>query len=130
MVFQLDKCNVLRATRRKCPVSNSYSLKGYQLEEVTTTKYLGVDMSNNLLWKAYIYRIVKKANSTLGFLQRNLRISNTDAKAAAFQALVQPTLDICASLWSTHTELAKHSWKWCKGRLPGIVQTGITIPAV
>ena len=107
---------MLQATRRKCPGSYSYSLKGYQLEKVTTTKYLGVDMSKNLLWKAYIYRIVKKANSTLGFLQRNLRISNTDTKAAAYSALVQPTLDYFASKWSTHTELTKHIWKWCKRR--------------
>ena len=54
MVFHPDKCNVLRVTRRKRPVCYSYSLKGHQLEEVTTAKYLGVDMSNNLLWKDHI----------------------------------------------------------------------------
>ena len=83
MAFNPDKCNVLRVTRRKRPVCYSYSLKGHQLEEVTTAKYLRVDMSNNLLWKDHIDRIVKKANCTLGFLRRNLRISNTDTKAAA-----------------------------------------------
>ena len=39
MAFHPDKCNVLRVTRRKGPVSYSYSLKGHQLEEVTTAKY-------------------------------------------------------------------------------------------
>ena len=82
MAFHPDRCNVLRVTRS--PVSYSYSLKGHQLEEVTTAKYLGVDLSNNLLWKDHIDRIVKKANCTLGFLRKNMRISNTDTKAAAY----------------------------------------------
>ena len=65
-------------------------------------------MSNNLLWKDHIDRVVKKAICTLGFLRRNLRISNTDTKAAAYSALVRPTLEYCASVWSPHTEQSKH----------------------
>ena len=64
VTFHPDKCNLLRFTRRKHPFSNSYSLKGCQLEEVTTAKYLGVDMSNNLLWKDHIDQIVKKVRKT------------------------------------------------------------------
>ena len=108
MAFHADNCNVLRVTRRKRPVSYSYSLKGHQLEEVTTAKYLGVDMSNNLLWKVHIDCIVKKANCMLGFLQTNLQISNTDTKAAAYSALLQSTLEYCASVWRPHTEQSKH----------------------
>ena len=38
-------------------------------------RYLGVDLSSNLDWKEHIDRTVKKANSVLGFLRRNLRIN-------------------------------------------------------
>ena len=73
-------------------------------------------MSNNLLWKDHIDRIVKKANCTLGFLRRNLRISNTDTKAAAYSALVRPTLEYCASVWSPHTEQSKHKLEMVQRR--------------
>ena len=116
MAFHPDKCNVLRVTRRKRPVSYSYSLKGHQPEEVTTAKYLGVDMSNNLLWKDHIDQLVKKANCTLGFLRRNLRISNTDTKAAAYSTRVRPTLEYCASVWSPHTEQSKHKLEMVQRR--------------
>ena len=55
-------------------------------------------MTNNLLWKDHIDQIAKKANCTLGFLQRNLRIINTDKKVAAYSALVRPTLEYCAMI--------------------------------
>ena len=116
MAFHPDKCNVLRVTRRKRPASYSYLLKGHQLEEVTTAKYLGVDMSNNLLGKDHIDRIVKKADCTLGFLQRNLRISNTDTKTAAYSALVRLTLEYCVSVWSPHTEQSKHKLEMVQRR--------------
>ena len=51
---------------------------------------------------------MKKANCTLGFLRRNLPISNTDTKAAAYSALVRPTLEYYASVWSPHTKQSKH----------------------
>ena len=53
-------------------------------------------MSNNLLWKDNIDQIVKKTNCMLVFLRRNLQIINTNTKAAAYSALVRPTLEYCA----------------------------------
>ena len=116
MAFHPDKCNVLRVTKKKRPVNYSYTLKGHHLEEVTTARYLGVDLSNNLVWKDRIDRIVKKANCTQGFLRRNLRISNTDTKAAAYSSLVRPTLEYCASVWNPHTDQSTHKLEMVQRR--------------
>ena len=94
----------------------SYSLKGHQLEEVTTAKYLGVDLSSTLLWKDHIGRIVENANCTLGFLKGNLRISNSDTKAAACSTLVRPTLEYCVSVWSSYTAQSKHKLEMVQRR--------------
>ena len=80
MSFHPDKCNVLRVTKKRTPINSTYKLKGQELEELSTSKYLGVDLSNNLEWKEHTNRTVKKANSVLGFLRRNLRINNVDTK--------------------------------------------------
>ncbi|MEW8542121.1 MAG: reverse transcriptase domain-containing protein, partial [Candidatus Thiodiazotropha sp.] len=116
MAFHPDKCNVLRVTRAKSPVQFSYHLKGQQLEEVTTSKYLGVDLSSSLQWKDHIDRTVKKANSTLGFLRRNLRISSSDTKATAYMTLVRPTLEYCASVWNPYTAQSKQQLEMVQRR--------------
>jgi hypothetical protein len=38
-------------------------------------------------WRSHIDKTVKKANSTLGFLRRNLKVSNQDTKTAAYKTL-------------------------------------------
>ena len=52
----------------------------------------------------HIDKITKKANSTLGFLRRNLRISNTSVKSNAYTSLVRPHLEYCSSVWSPYTK--------------------------
>lgn len=52
------------------------------------SKYLGVDITTNLSWNAHIDGFVKKGNSLLGFLQRNLRVNSQETKASAYFTLV------------------------------------------
>ena len=106
MSFHPDKCNVLRVSRSKTPIISNYHLKGHQLETAETTKYLGVDLSYNLSWNHHIDRTVKKGNSMLGFLKRNLKISNKDTKSAAYFSLVRPNLEYCASVWNLYNKQA------------------------
>jgi hypothetical protein len=68
------------------------------------SKYLGVYISQNLSWNHHIDTITKKANSTLGFLRRNLQIRNQDVKGMAYKSLVRPTLEYCSSVWSPYTK--------------------------
>ena len=69
MSFNPDKCEVLRITnKRKGIIASEYSIHGSVLRTVESAKYLGVTISRNLSWKPHINSIIKKANSTLGFL--------------------------------------------------------------
>ena len=102
MSFHPDKCNIMRVTRSKNPIIFNYQLKGHTLEAADTTKYLGVDLCGDLQWNQHVDRIVKKANSMLGFLKRNLEISSQDTKTAAYYTLVRPNLEYCASVWNPH----------------------------
>ena len=42
---------------------------------------------------------------TLGFLRRNLRISNANIKSIAYFSLVRPNLEYCSSVWNPHTRV-------------------------
>ena len=50
MRFHPQKCNVIRITKKKTPVITNYHLHDYILEEVDSTKYLGVTIHKSFSW--------------------------------------------------------------------------------
>ena len=81
MSFNPSKCQVLHITRAKCPIQTRYILHGTVLESVHSAKYLGVTISDNLSWTPHIDSVSKKANQTLGFLKRNIKVHNRSIEA-------------------------------------------------
>ena len=108
MEFNPSKCQVIHITKSKTPIKNNYFLHGIQLESVPSAKYLGIDVSEDLSWSPHINRICKKANQTLGFLRRNLKIKNESVKAMAFKTLVRPQLEYASVVWSPHSAKLIH----------------------
>ena len=100
MSFNPSKCQVLHITRAKCPIQPDT----YFLESVLSAKYLGVTISDNLSWTPHIDSVSKKANQTLGFLKRNIKVHNKDLKSTAYTTLVRPQLEYASTVWSPHTE--------------------------
>ena len=49
-----------------------YKIRDYLIREVTSAKYLGVTISQNISWSKHIDIITCKANPILASLQRNL----------------------------------------------------------
>ena len=75
-----SKCQVLHITRSKQPLNTQYTLHDQVLEATVTAKYLGVTISKDLSWNDHISPIISKANSTLGFVKRNVKTSNVKVK--------------------------------------------------
>ena len=92
MRFNATKCYIMSLTRNPA-TSFFYSLGNTTLKQVSTNPYLGLHFSANLSWSTHINYITKKANSTLGFLRRNLRQCLTTCKRNAHLALVRPLLE-------------------------------------
>ena len=71
---------------------------------MTSAKYLGVTIQDDLKWNSHVTNITKKANNTLAFLRRNIRIKSTDLKTCnAYKALVRPLVEYASSVWDPHT---------------------------
>ena len=73
-----------------------YSLKGHILDKENKedyTKNLGVELQSSLSWNHHIDQTVKKANSMLGFLRRNLRVKSEQTKATAYCSMFRPLLE-------------------------------------
>ena len=67
--------------------------------ENVTAKYHGIMQQHNAKFDQHINTVVTKANRTLGFLRRNLRIGATNIKAQAYKSLVHPTLEYSRTVW-------------------------------
>ena len=91
-------------TRARNPVSSNFTLKVHTLDMDDSTWYLGVEMQSNMSWNQHMDQTIKKANSTLGFLCRNLRVSNEETKSTAYFSMVRPILEYCSSVWSPYTK--------------------------
>ena len=102
MEFNPSKCQVIHTTRSKNPIPTQYTLHNCILESVSSTKYLGVDISSDLSWVTHINRISKKANSTLGFLRR--KIHSESLKSSVYKVLVRPQLEYCSTVWCPFTD--------------------------
>jgi len=74
----------------KNPIPTQYTLHNCMLESVSSAKYLGVDISSDLSWNTHINGISKKANDTLGFLRRNIKIHSDLLKSSAYKVFVRP----------------------------------------
>ena len=103
MQFHPQKCSTLRVTRKRLKTIPTYELHGHTLENVKTTKYLGVTIQSNMQWDFHIDSISKKASKTLGFVRRNLKICNKKTKETAYKALVRPILEYSATVWDPCT---------------------------
>ncbi len=71
MSFNPDKYEVLRVTNKRKTYPATYSIRGQELKQVDSAKYLGVDIDSKLMWNSHIDHITKKTNGTKAFLQRN-----------------------------------------------------------
>ena len=103
MSFHPDKCNILRVTTKKQPIHFYYNMHGHILESVKTAKYLGITLSSDLKWNSHIQQTTAKANRSLSFIRRNLRINSKTIKERAYQTLVRPKLEYCCTVWDPYT---------------------------
>ena len=72
------------------------------LERTDSATYLGVELSSDLTWAAHINKTCKKANKSLAFLRRNLKIKDPKIKEMAYKGLVRPVLEYCSPVWNPH----------------------------
>ena len=100
MKFNLEKCHV---TRNKTINKTQYMLHGQLLETVSQAKYLGITITSDLWWNAHINSISLKANRSLGFLRRNLKVSSIQIKTLAYFTFVRPILENSCTVWDPYT---------------------------
>ena len=101
MRFNASKCYILSVEKKS---TYFYKLCDTILKEVQSNPYLGVLFSNDMKWSNHINKICKKANSTLGFLRRNLYRCPSSCRKNAYISLVRSLLEYGAVVWDPYTK--------------------------
>ena len=56
-------------------------------------------------WNEHVCSVVKKANSSIGFLRRNLQIHQKHIKENAYKTLVRPQTEYASTVWDPFTQV-------------------------
>ena len=90
-------------TRKRTTLQSQYQLHGHTLNNTEEIKYLGVTITKDLRWDSHVNKVINKANKTLGFLRRTLKIGSVATKERAYKTLARPTLEYACSVWDPYT---------------------------
>ena len=99
MRFHSSKC-----TNKRNPVQVNYQLHGHILACVSSAKYIGITVTDDLRWDTHIKSICDKANRTIGFLRRNLSVGSVSIKQQAYFSLVRPLVEYASTVWDPYTQ--------------------------
>ena len=89
-------------SHNKVQKPNSHTVYSSQL-------HTGICIFSKISWCRHLFRpimnrISKKANNTLGFLRRNIKIHYESLKSSAYKVLVRPQLEYCFTVWCPFTD--------------------------
>ena len=82
MAFNEAKCHQLTVTKKRTKISTSYKLHNQTLDKVTSAKYLGIEITENLHWGKHIQETTAKANKVRETSRDAQQISRHIAKKA------------------------------------------------
>lgn len=100
MKLNPTKCKSMRISRTSNHVLPcDYLLSNVSLTQVTSYKYLGIIISDNLSWQNHVDYITSNANRSLGYLRRNFSLAPTNLKLLLYKTLVRSKLEYASSVW-------------------------------
>lgn len=115
MELNINKCKSMRISRTNV-MSPTYLLNNTPLECVTSYRYLGVHITNNLSWKTHIDHITAKANRTLGYIRRNFSLAPSSLKLLLYTTYIRPQLEYASSVWDPGHVTLIHSLEAIQNR--------------
>ena len=89
-------------TNKIKPIISTYTIHDTLLSVTDSAKYLGVVIDSKLQWKTQYTDTIKKCNSTLAFLKRNLSRAPEFVKKKCYTTLVRPKLEYASAIWDPH----------------------------
>ena len=102
--FNVQKCKLMYVSRKtQSPFTPCLRLHNQQLEMVSTYKYLGLLLSNDLSWSQHIKYLCSKARKILGLIYRRFyQFSSSESLLQMYLSLVRPNVEYASQVWSPY----------------------------
>ena len=100
--LNIDKTKTMLISRKKVKPALNIWVNGSKIEVVTTFRYLGVNISDDLSWQPHINYLCSRAKQRLGFIYRTFTQANVQCLAHLYKSLVKPLLEYCSAVWDPH----------------------------
>ena len=97
----------MQVSRSHKPLQHFYSLGNEILQEVSDSKYLGIQIDNKLDWNKHISTVAARGQSKLAFLNRNLKGCPKKLRDTAYISLIRPALEYSCYVWHPHKKSNK-----------------------
>ena len=104
--LNINKCKFMLLSRKKHPSTITTVISGNQLEQVSSYRYLGFLVTEDLKWSDHIQLICSKARKQLGYIYRQFYKSNANSATlrSLYIALVRPILEYGACIWDPYLQ--------------------------
>ena len=81
-----------------------FSIDDQDIEMITSTRYLGIQIDSKLNWDKHIDTIKTKANRALGLIKYSKKYLPSDVLNKMYRGIVEPHLSYCCSVWGCSSE--------------------------
>ena len=89
--------------KKKCLMASNQafqpSIREEHIEVICNTKYLGVQIDENLTWKNQIKSVTEKACRAIGFLKYAKHFLPETIVKTLYTSIVEPHFQYCCSVW-------------------------------
>ena len=102
LTLNISKTNFILFRPPKCKevqVNPIVSLRGKQIEKVSSTKFLGVYVDEHLSWKIHMKHLLNKLRCSLGAVCRVKLLLNQDTLLQLYHSLINSHLLYCVQNW-------------------------------
>lgn len=86
------------STRRNIPEID-VTINGIPLQNDIKTKYLGVNISNDMSWNTHISHVCRKLGHGIQVLRRLKTFISIDDLVNVYKTVLQPHIDYCLTIW-------------------------------
>ena len=103
MSLNIDKTHYIIFTMPGKNITNKKDIfmSGSKINEVSSTKFLGVIIDKNLSWKFHIDHLCSKVSKNIGIMRKLKRMLDKNCMVSMYYSFIFPYFNYCIHVWGS-----------------------------
>ena len=101
LLLNIDKTHymIFHSVMKRISTENSVKIGDKEIERVSNTKFIGVNLDEKLTWEKHILMVKSKVAKGLGILCKARKVFPTSILKTLYYSIVYPHLTYCVEVW-------------------------------